>query len=264
MEKNNFGDYGEAKYGQGPNFEEQLREALPYYLKKTGYVDEKGEIIPDGQEILRINYFLGLLTEKDKEESDYVIREDDAEISALTDRDNPLTWCDTPQRQNALRIYGRILYNSVKVRYNPYVEREAAKQNEKLRQAMYALYEEQGNAEAPSLENFYGSKCLPDIVAEQTNMGRVNLCETAEKLEANLRPVDKLRFWLICSQTGAVGKSINSSQYFEKHDKEYLMRLCISSQFPENTRRPEETNIICRRNYYPNIEKDTKGRRRRT
>ena len=117
------------------------------------------------------------------------------------------------------------------------------------------------NTEISKRENSYGSKCLHSIVAEQTNMGRENLCETAEKREANLRPVDKSTFWLICSQTGVVGKSINSSQYYEKHGKEYLIRLCLFHKFPRNARKPEETNINCRKNYYPNIKKDTKGRR---
>lgn len=120
------------------------------------------------------------------------------------------------------------------------------------------------STKVPERENSYGSKCLNNIVAEQPNMVREKLSESVKNLECNLRTVDKSKFCFICSKAGELRKERPPRLNFAVHDKEYLIKLCLLHKFPERVRKLEGPKINCRKNYYPNIETDSKRRRPRT
>ena len=85
----------------------------------------------------------------------------------------------------------------------------------------------------PKLENFYGARCLHDIQAEWFNMGMVKKCDTPEKLDALLRTSNKSTLWFIGSRLGAISKDNHSTAYFDSHNEEFFIRLCVVHIFPE-------------------------------
>lgn len=92
------------------SFEYSLRSVLDDILKYAGYLDDNGNFIHDAHGAFRIhawNFFMQ--NRQHNELKDFIMP--DVVLSGYEDRDNPITWIkDSPERNDALRGYIRLLY----------------------------------------------------------------------------------------------------------------------------------------------------------
>ena len=86
------------KYSVQYKFEKEFRRELPEILNRAGLLDEKGELISDGDEAFRYVYYRYDYTKREK----FVMPENPYTYG--NDKDNPLTWRATPYRVKGLRV----------------------------------------------------------------------------------------------------------------------------------------------------------------
>ena len=122
-------------------FEAQFRKVLPEFLDKGGYLDSKGNVIPDGNEAFRIKAYRWFISGEGRSLDNFVMP-DEPDFITGDDEDNPLTWADTPERQKALVVYFRLMYQQTEALRHKKEEQAYMKIVYSLRNELYQLFEE--------------------------------------------------------------------------------------------------------------------------